>query len=126
MACLQWTIGGCGGLALPQLHSRRIRRAPSAVGHARAGLRQWGGKMEWKGAAGAERGRNGKGVEGDSIKAAASMSSGYDSLCTSRKFSECTHILPVLASCMLPSPGVGVSSIKLWMFCVISLFPLKA
>lgn len=73
MPCLQWTIGG-GGIAVPQLQARRIWRPAGAVGHARAGLRQWGGKMEWNGT---EKSRTGKGAEGDSVKAAASMSSGY-------------------------------------------------
>ena len=67
MPCLQWTLGGSGGLVLPQVHARRVRSAPGIVIQARAGLRQWGGKMEW----------NGKGSKGgDSVKAAASMSSG--------------------------------------------------
>ncbi|KAG0612703.1 hypothetical protein M758_6G046900 [Ceratodon purpureus] len=77
MPCLQWTIGG-GGLVLPQLHVRRVRGSRGAAGHARAGLRQWGGKMEWNGVPGAEKGRAGKGSEGESVKAAASMSSGAD------------------------------------------------
>ena len=75
MPYLQWKMWG-GGLALPQLHARRICSSPGAVGHARARLWQWGGKMEWKGVAGAEKGKNLKDKEGDFIKAAASMSSG--------------------------------------------------
>lgn len=73
MQCLQWTITPGGGLALPQLLQtrRRIVRRPSA-GVARAGLRQWGGKMVWKGL-------DYSPTESDSIKASASSmsSSGY-------------------------------------------------
>nr|PNR59591.1 hypothetical protein PHYPA_002382 [Physcomitrium patens] len=76
MPCLQWTVGG-GGLALPQLKVRRTLRPPGAIGNARVGLRQWRGKMEWKGVAGSDKGKNAKSVEGDAVKVSA-MSSGAE------------------------------------------------